>query len=85
MTRIYIGCALMAYKEDADQLLRHGRYLSVIIHHHMGVTMELSAPMLRCGKVDSTGPLCMMMPSHLFDAASNVRGTKTSIQGTRCH
>jgi hypothetical protein len=28
--------------------LRHGRYLSIVIHHHMGVTMELSAPMLRC-------------------------------------
>jgi hypothetical protein len=43
------------------------------------VTMELSTPLLRCGKVNSTGPLCMMMPSHLFDAASNVRGTETSI------
>jgi hypothetical protein len=51
----------------------------------MGVTMELSAPVLRCGKVDSTGPLCMMMPSHLFNATSNVRGTETSIQGIQCH
>jgi hypothetical protein len=64
MTRIYIECVLMAYKEDAYQLLRHKRYLSVVIHHHMGVTMELSAPMLRCGKVVSTGPPCMMTPSH---------------------
>jgi hypothetical protein len=29
--------------------LRHGRYMSVVIHHHMGVTMELSTPMLWCG------------------------------------
>jgi hypothetical protein len=47
--------------------------------------MELSAPMLRCGKVDSTDPRCMMMPSHLFDAAANVRGMETSIQGMQCH
>jgi hypothetical protein len=67
------------------QLLRHGSYLSLVIHHHMGVTMKLSAPMLRCGKVDSTGPLCMMMPSHLLDVASNVRGMETSIQGMQCH
>jgi hypothetical protein len=26
-----------------------------------------------------------MMPSHLFDAASNVRGTETSIQGMQYH
>jgi hypothetical protein len=85
MTRICIGCALMTYKEDAYQLLRHGRYLSIVIRHHMGVTMELSAPMLRCGKVDSTDPLCMMTPIHLFNAASNVRGTETSIQGMQHH
>jgi hypothetical protein len=54
MTPNYIGCALMAYYEDAYQLFRHARYLSVVNHHHMGVTMELSALMLRCGKVDST-------------------------------
>jgi hypothetical protein len=63
----------------------HGRYMSDVIHHHMGVTIELSAPMLRCGKVDSTSPLCMMTPSHLFDTASIVRGTETSIQGMQCH
>jgi hypothetical protein len=34
------------------------QYLSVVIHHHMGVTMELSTPMLRCGKVVSIGPPC---------------------------
>jgi hypothetical protein len=36
----------------------------------MGVTMELFAPMLRCGKVVSTGPPSMMTPSHLFDAVN---------------
>jgi hypothetical protein len=41
--------------------------------------MELSAPMLWCGKVVSIGPPCMMMPGHLFDAATDVRGTKISI------
>jgi hypothetical protein len=51
----------------------------------MGVTMELSAPMLRCGKVVSTGPTCMMTPSYLFDAAADVRGTEISIQGMQCH
>jgi hypothetical protein len=39
----------------------------------------------KVGKVDYTGPLCMMTPSHLFDTTSNVRGTKTSIQGMQCH
>jgi hypothetical protein len=48
-------------------------------------TMELSAPMLRCGKVVSTAPPCMMTPSYLFDTAANVRGTEISIQGTQCH
>jgi hypothetical protein len=85
ITRICIGCALMVYYENAYQLWRHGRYLSVVIHHHMGVTIELSAPMLRCGKVVSSGPPYMMTPSHLFDAAANVRGTEMSIQGTQCH
>jgi hypothetical protein len=26
----------------------------------------------------------MLMPSHLFDAAADVRGTEISIQGTQC-
>jgi hypothetical protein len=50
-----------------------------------GVTMGLSAPILRCGRVVSTGPPCMMTPSHLFDVAADVRGTKISIQGMQCH
>jgi hypothetical protein len=80
------------YRVCADGLLRrcipalrHGRYLSIVIHHHMGVTMEFSRPMLRCGKVVSTGPPCIMMPSHLFDAAADIRGTKISIQGMQCY
>jgi hypothetical protein len=36
MTCICIRCALMAYYKDAYQLLTHKRYLSVVIHHHMG-------------------------------------------------
>jgi hypothetical protein len=59
--------------------------LSIVIHHRMGVTMELSAPMLRCGKVDSTGPLHMMTLSHLFDVASIVKVTETTIQGMQCY
>jgi hypothetical protein len=51
------------------------KILERVIHHHMGVTMELSAPMLRCGRVVSTALPCMMIPSHLFDAAADVRGT----------
>jgi hypothetical protein len=47
--------------------------------------MELSAPMLRCGKVVYTGPPCMMMPSDLFDDAADVRGIEISIQGMQCH
>jgi hypothetical protein len=39
----------------------------------------------KCDKVDSTGPLCVMTPSHLFNATSNVRGIEISIQGTYCH
>jgi hypothetical protein len=70
---------LRAYKEDAFQLLRYQRYLSVAIHHHMGVTMELSASMLRCGGVVSTGPSCMMTPSHLFDVVADVRGIEISV------
>jgi hypothetical protein len=65
--------------------LRHGRYLSVVIHHHMGVTMELFAPMLSCDRVVSNGLPCMIMPSHLFDAAFDVKGMEISIQGMQCH
>jgi hypothetical protein len=46
--------------------------------------MDLSTPMLWCGKVVSTVPSCMMMPSHLFDATVDVRGTEISIQGMQC-
>jgi hypothetical protein len=47
----------------------------------MGVTLVLSAPMLRFSNVDSTGPPYMMTQSHLFNAAANVRGMEISIQG----
>jgi hypothetical protein len=85
MTHICIGCALIIYYEDAYHFLRHGRYLSVVIHHHMGVTIELFTPMLRCGRVVTTDLPCMMTPSHLFDATVDIRGTKISIQGMQCH
>jgi hypothetical protein len=35
--------------------------------------------------VVSTGPSCMMMPSHLFDVAAIVRSIEISIQGMQCH
>jgi hypothetical protein len=38
--------------------------------------------MLRCGKVVSTGPPCMMMPSHLFNVVANVRGTEIGHNAT---
>jgi hypothetical protein len=47
--------------------------------------MELSAPMLRCGRVVSTSLPCTMMPSHLLDATADVRGIEISIQGMQCH
>jgi hypothetical protein len=47
--------------------------------------MELSAPMLRWGRVVSTGLPCMMTPSHLFDATADVGGMEISIQGMQCH
>jgi hypothetical protein len=43
--------------------------------------MELSAPMLRCGRVVSTSLPCLMTPSHLFDTTADVRGIEISIQG----
>jgi hypothetical protein len=46
--------------------------------------MELSAPMLRCGKVVSIGQPCMMMPSHLFDVAADVSSMGISMQGMQC-
>jgi hypothetical protein len=50
--------------------------LSIVIHHHMEVTMDLSAPMLRCGRVVSTGLPYIMTPSYLFDAAADVGGAE---------
>jgi hypothetical protein len=47
--------------------------------------MELSASVLSCGRVVSTGLPCMMMPSHLFDIVADVRGTEISIQGMQYH
>jgi hypothetical protein len=43
--------------------------------------MELSTPMLRRGKVVYIGQPCIKMPSHLFDAAANVRSMGISMQG----
>jgi hypothetical protein len=59
--------------------------LSVVIHHHMEGTMELSTPMLRCGKVVYIGQPCMMTPSHLFDAVADVISMGISMQGMECH
>jgi hypothetical protein len=42
----------------------------------MEVTMDLSAPMLRCGRVVSTGLPYIMTPSYLFDAAADVGGAE---------
>jgi hypothetical protein len=47
--------------------------------------MELFAPMLSCDRVVSNGLPCMIMPSHLFDAAFDVKGMEISIQGMQCH
>jgi hypothetical protein len=44
-------------------------------------TMELSALMLKCGKVASVGLPCMRTPSLSFDDASDVRSTGTSVKG----
>jgi hypothetical protein len=82
MILTYIGCVSMVYSEDACQLLRHERYLSVVIHHHMVATMEHSALMQKCGKVDSIGLPCMRMASLSFDDVSDVRRMGISIQGT---
>jgi hypothetical protein len=49
-----------------------------------GGNMELSAPMLRCGKVVSIGQPCMMMPCHLFDATADVRIMGISMQRMQC-
>jgi hypothetical protein len=84
MTHTYIEYALMAYLEDAYQLLRHGKYSSVVIHRPMVVIVEPSTLMQRCGEVTSTGLPCMMTPSHLFDDAADVRSTGTSMQGMQC-
>jgi hypothetical protein len=81
MTHIFIGYALMACYGDAYQLLRHRKYLSVVIHHHMEGTMKLSAPMLRYAKVVSIGQSCMMTSSHLFDTAADVKSMGISMQG----
>jgi hypothetical protein len=69
MILICIEFVLMAYLEDAYQLLRHGRFLSIVMQHHMVATMEHSTPMQRCGKVDSIGLPCMKTPSLLFGDA----------------
>jgi hypothetical protein len=47
----------------------------------MRVIIDLSTPMLMCGRVVFTALPCMMKPSHFFDAAADIRGTKISIQG----
>jgi hypothetical protein len=43
--------------------------------------MELSAPMLRCGKVAYIGQTFMMTASHLFDTAVDVRSMGILMQG----
>jgi hypothetical protein len=71
--------------QEFDLEIRDKKGVDNSVAGHMGVTMELFTPMLRCGRVVSAGLACMMMPSHLFDATTDVRGTKISIQGMQCH
>jgi hypothetical protein len=85
-SRLHLWDDPYLYRVCANGLLRRcilvfetSKVLSVAIHHHM----ELSTAMLRCRRVVSTGLPCMMTPSHLFDAAADVRGTEISIQGTQ--
>jgi hypothetical protein len=73
------------YLEYACEIFRHGRYLSITTHHYMVAIMELSALMLKCGKVDYIGLPCMRMPNLSFDDASDVRSTRTLMQGIRCY
>jgi hypothetical protein len=84
MIIIYIKHALMAYIEDASQLLRHGRFLSIVIQNHMVATMEHLAPMQRFGKVDSIGLPCMKTPSLLFDDAQDATSTGILMQEMQC-
>jgi hypothetical protein len=81
MILTYIGCVSTVYSEDARQLLRHGRYLSIVTHHHMVASIDHSTLMQKCGKVDSIGVPCMRMTSLLFDVALDIRSTGTSMQG----
>jgi hypothetical protein len=60
------------YRVCTDGLLRiHGRFLSIVMQHHMVATMELSTPMQRCGKADSIGLPWMKMTSLLFGDAQD--------------
>jgi hypothetical protein len=74
----------MAYLEDAYQFLRHGRFLSVVMQHHIVDTVEHSAPMQSCGKVDSIGLPCMKTLCLLFGNAQDARSTGILTQGMQC-
>jgi hypothetical protein len=89
-SRLHLWDDPYLYQVCADGLLR--RCIStfetwkILEHcHSSSYGCHYGAFHTRYGKVVSTGPPCMMMPSHLFDDAANVRGMEISIQGMQWH
>ena len=47
--------------------------------------MELSVPMQKFGRADSSGQTCMEMQKNLCDIAQDVKSMGISIPETQCH
>jgi hypothetical protein len=82
---IYSKSLLMVYSATASRNVRPTRFLSVVTPHHMEGIMEHSGPMLRFGRVDSSGQTWMVMLKSLCSDAQDVRNMGISIPETLCH
>ena len=63
----------MVYSAAVSRYVRPARFWSVVTPHPMEDTTELSEPMLKFGKVDSSGQTCMETLRNLCGVAQDVK------------
>jgi hypothetical protein len=85
MTPIYSKSELMVYSAAATRYVRPARFWSDVTPHHMKGIMEHSGPMLKFGRVDSSGQTCMETPKSLCGDAQDFRSMGISIPKMLCH
>ena len=85
MTHTYSRFVLMVYSTAVSRYVRPAKFWSVVTPHPMENITEISEPMQKFGKVDSSSQTCMEMLRNLCGVAQDVRSMGTSIPETQCH